>query len=84
MLYELASGRHAFEGNSIGSVLAATATQEPRPLDGVPEKLNKVHEGDAAFERKLYVIRKRMERLDPRIGPPERMYFYVPSLSRRT
>ena len=42
VLYELASGRHAFEGNSVGSVLAATVTSEPKPLDRVPSELNKL------------------------------------------
>ena len=42
VLYELASGRHAFEGNSVGSVLAATVTSEPKPLDRVPPELNKL------------------------------------------
>src|SRR5262249_29593774 len=32
VLYEAASGHRTFEGNSVISVLKATATQEPRPL----------------------------------------------------
>ncbi len=42
VLYELASGRHAFEGDSVSKVLAATATTEPKPLTGVPEKLDEL------------------------------------------
>jgi len=42
VLYELASGRRAFEGNSVGSLLAATALSEPKPLDGVPPELDKL------------------------------------------
>ncbi len=42
VLYELASGRHAFEGDSVGQVLGATATTEPKPVDGVPEELEKL------------------------------------------
>jgi serine/threonine protein kinase len=42
VLYELASGRHAFEGDSVGKVLGATATTEPKPLDGVPPELDKL------------------------------------------
>ena len=42
VLYELASGRQAFEGTSVGSVLAATVTSEPKPLDRVPSELNKL------------------------------------------
>ncbi|MFN7953798.1 MAG: glutamate synthase large subunit [bacterium] len=38
----------------------------------------------AAFERKLYVIRKRMERWARESDLPEKEYFYVPSLSFRT
>jgi glutamate synthase (ferredoxin) len=38
----------------------------------------------AAFERKLYVIRKRVEHAIARSTLPERGYFYVPSLSANT
>ena len=38
----------------------------------------------AAFERKLYVIRKRIEHLIRRSEIPERRYFYMPSLSANT
>ncbi|MBK7974425.1 MAG: glutamate synthase large subunit [Deltaproteobacteria bacterium] len=38
----------------------------------------------AAFERKLYVIRKRMERWARESDLPEKSFFYVPSLSYRT
>jgi glutamate synthase (ferredoxin) len=41
-------------------------------------------EGDAAFERKLYVIRKRVEHAVDRLAMPERRAFYVVSLSSRT
>jgi glutamate synthase (NADPH/NADH) large chain len=43
---------------------------------GVPDR--------AAFERKLYVIRKRIEHLIRRSEIPERKYFYMPSLSANT
>ncbi|RPI12297.1 MAG: serine/threonine-protein kinase, partial [Acidobacteriales bacterium] len=42
VLYELVSGRRAFEGDSVVSVLAATATVEPKPLDNVPEEMEKL------------------------------------------
>jgi eukaryotic-like serine/threonine-protein kinase len=42
LLYELVSGRHAFEGDSISQVLAATATKEPKPLDGTPVELERL------------------------------------------
>ena len=41
-------------------------------------------EGDAAFERKLYVIRKRMEHAVDGLALPEARAFYVVSLSSRT
>jgi serine/threonine protein kinase len=44
VLYELASGRKAFEGGSVASTLAATVAQEPKPLAGVPAELNKLIE----------------------------------------
>src|SRR5262249_9261239 len=40
--------------------------------------------GRGAFERKLYVIRKRVEHAIARSGLSERGLFYVPSLSART
>ncbi|HSW46754.1 MAG TPA: glutamate synthase-related protein, partial [Phycisphaerae bacterium] len=39
---------------------------------------------DAAFERKLFVIRKRMERLARESGLSQANFFYLPSLSHRT
>jgi glutamate synthase (NADPH) large chain len=39
---------------------------------------------DLRFERKLYVIRKRVEHAIDRIGLPDRTSFYVPSLSSKT
>ena len=39
---------------------------------------------DAAFERKLYIIRKRMERAVRESGLTQAAYFYVPTLSHRT
>ena len=41
-------------------------------------------EGDANFERKLFVIRKRMEHAVDALDLPEREFFYVVSLSSRT
>jgi len=38
----------------------------------------------AAFERKLYVIRKRAEHAIAKESLPERKYFYIPSLSANT
>jgi serine/threonine protein kinase len=35
MLYEMVSGRKAFEGNSIGSLIAAIVEREPMPLSSV-------------------------------------------------
>jgi len=44
--------------------------------EGVPDR--------AAFERKLFVIRKRAEHAVARTGLAERKFFYVPSLSANT
>jgi glutamate synthase (ferredoxin) len=41
-------------------------------------------EVDQRFERKLYVIRKRVEHAVDRLALPDRSSFYVPSLSSRT
>ena len=41
-------------------------------------------ERDAAFERKLFVIRKRIEHAVDALEVPERQFFYVVSLSSRT
>jgi len=41
-------------------------------------------DGDAAFERKLYVIRKRVEHAIDALTTPEARAFYVVSLSSRT
>ncbi len=41
-------------------------------------------EGDAAFERKLFVIRKRVEHAVDALGCDDRRFFYVVSLSSRT
>src|ERR1017187_9571688 len=42
VLYELASGRRAFPGESKAAVMAATALAEPKPLEGVPERLEEL------------------------------------------
>ena len=39
ILYELLSGRRAFLGETITAALTAAASTEPKPLDGVPERL---------------------------------------------
>jgi serine/threonine protein kinase len=42
VLYELLSGRRAFPGETILASLAAAAVIEPKPLDGVPERLGRL------------------------------------------
>lgn len=42
VLYELASGRRAFPGESMAAAMAATATTQPKPLEGVPEQLEAI------------------------------------------
>ncbi|MEN6605315.1 MAG: protein kinase, partial [Bryobacteraceae bacterium] len=42
VLYELASGRKAFGGETVGAVLAATALKEPEPLEDTPAELEKL------------------------------------------
>jgi serine/threonine protein kinase len=54
VLYELASGRRAFPGKSTAAAIAATAPAKPKPLEGVPEKLE---------ELILHCLRKDPERV---------------------
>jgi tetratricopeptide (TPR) repeat protein len=42
ILYELLSGRRAFPGETITAALTAVATTEPKPLEGVPERLEEL------------------------------------------
>ncbi|HEU4939364.1 MAG TPA: hypothetical protein VFT39_23105, partial [Vicinamibacterales bacterium] len=49
-------------------------------FDGLPTNT----ETDLRFERKLYVIRKRIEHAVDGMGLPDRTWFYVPSLSSKT
>ena len=42
ILYELLGGRRAFPGETLAAALASTAMMEPKPLEGVPEELEKV------------------------------------------
>jgi Tol biopolymer transport system component len=42
VLYELAGGRPAFPGDSKAAAIAATVLAQPKPLEGVPEKLEKL------------------------------------------
>jgi len=42
ILYELLSGRRAFPGETISAALTATATTEPKPLEGVPKRLDEL------------------------------------------
>ena len=42
ILYELLSGRRAFPGETITAALTAAATTEPKPLEGVPERLDEL------------------------------------------
>jgi serine/threonine protein kinase/tetratricopeptide (TPR) repeat protein len=42
ILYELLSGRRAFPGETITAALTATVTTEPKPLEGVPKRLDEL------------------------------------------
>jgi len=42
VLYELAGGRRAFPGDSKVAAMAATVLAQPKPLEGVPEKLEEL------------------------------------------
>ena len=42
ILYELLSGRRAFPGETIIAALTAAATTEPKPLEGVPKRLDEL------------------------------------------
>jgi len=41
LLYEMATGRHAFAGDSWASTMAAVLNREPKPLEGLPHDLEK-------------------------------------------
>jgi glutamate synthase (ferredoxin) len=61
------------EGNAAGS---SKADQEREPFRRASDPMR--------FERKLYVIRKRIEHAADQLGMSERHLFYVPSLSCKT
>ncbi len=42
ILYQMVSGRRAFPGETVSAALTAAATTEPKPLEGVPERLDEV------------------------------------------
>ncbi len=42
LLYELLSGHRAFPGETISTALTAAATTEPKPLEGVPKRLEEL------------------------------------------
>jgi eukaryotic-like serine/threonine-protein kinase len=42
LLYQLLSGRRAFPGETISAALIAAATREPKPLEGVPERMEEL------------------------------------------
>ena len=42
IIYELLSGHRAFPGETIMAALTAAAATEPKPLDGVPERLDEL------------------------------------------
>jgi glutamate synthase (ferredoxin) len=69
-------------------LLGATAVEvEPsftQLFIGRGEGLRDLPDGHARFERKLYVIRKRMENAVDRLGGEAKRFFYVPSLSSNT
>jgi Tol biopolymer transport system component len=41
VLYEMATGRRAFTGDSWASTMSAVLSQEPRPLEGIPHDLER-------------------------------------------
>lgn len=59
ILYELISGKRAFDGESAASVIAAILEREPAPLPGLPAALNRVirhclaKDPDARFQNAL-------------------------------
>jgi glutamate synthase domain-containing protein 2/glutamate synthase domain-containing protein 1/glutamate synthase domain-containing protein 3 len=64
--------------------VGAHALAHKRPDSAFPPAADFVNEEGDAFERKLYVIRKRIERKVAGKQLREAGYFYIPSLSSRT
>ena len=68
------------DNSSLGATARAAEPVMRQVFVGRPEAL----EDDLAFERKLYVIRRRVENAVRASDIPGRRCFYVPSLSQRT
>ncbi len=67
------------EGNSIGRVARASQPYIEQFFVGCPRGLNQ-----DAFERKLYVVRKRVESAVAASDLRDKNFFYIPSFSSRT
>src|SRR2546421_9299407 len=63
---------------------AADVEEEPASPATGGARTRGASEADAAFERKLYVIRRLLEKKVSRSAIPGRGYFYIPSLSYKT
>ncbi|TMA74172.1 MAG: glutamate synthase large subunit [Deltaproteobacteria bacterium] len=63
---------------------AADIEEEPASPATGGARTRGASEADAAFERKLYVIRRLLEKKVSRSAIPGRGYFYIPSLSSKT
>ncbi len=67
------------DGDAIGRVARASQPYIQQVFVARPEGLN-----EDAFERKLYVVRKRAEREVAESDVEDKQFFYIPSLSART
>ncbi len=72
ILYELLSGRRAFPGETVIAALTAAATTEPKPLDGVPERLDEVvrrclRKKPARRFQHMDDVKAELEELRPRV-----------------
>ncbi len=67
------------DGNAIGRVARASQPYIQQIFIGKPAELD-----EDAFERKLYVVRKRIERTIAASDIEDKDFFYIPSLSART
>ena len=67
------------DGNAIGRVARASQPYIQQIFIGKPVELD-----EDAFERKLYVVRKRTERAIAASAIEDKDFFYIPSLSART
>src|SRR6266849_4707091 len=67
-----------------GARMRGASEEEPASPATGGARMRGASEAEAAFERKLYVIRRLVEKKVSRSAIPGRSHFYVPSLSHKT